>query len=357
MVRTYWLVPVFNEASGNLGLQPFARIDHVEACRPRGYVCDDDSTAHATFTEVSENGRLMPDIATESLGYEPIHPARGARATGPAESGSAERSPRWACCSPSSGRKAKALILLLPKLKLLDDVGSMLVSIVAYALIWGLPFAVGFVAAAAPARDRPRDPAAPRGHQGLGADVHPLPRRRDRRQVDGRGRRRRGPGRARGPGPRARSQRSCRSASGSPPAATSGGRSPTSASSSTCFNLLPVLPLDGGRAMAALSPWVWLVGLAGLVALAFFFPNPILFLILVFGGMESWRRWKVRNTPEGRAYYAIPTRTRALVAATYLRAGGRALGRGRGDVPVAGDPELLTPFGRGRGTSVTLRSR
>jgi len=35
MVRTYWLVPVFNEASGNLGLQPFARIDHVEACRPR----------------------------------------------------------------------------------------------------------------------------------------------------------------------------------------------------------------------------------------------------------------------------------------------------------------------------------
>ena len=35
MVRTYWLVPVFNEASGNLGLQPFARIDQIEACRPR----------------------------------------------------------------------------------------------------------------------------------------------------------------------------------------------------------------------------------------------------------------------------------------------------------------------------------
>ena len=35
MVRTYWFVPGFNEASDNLDLQPFARTDHVEACRPR----------------------------------------------------------------------------------------------------------------------------------------------------------------------------------------------------------------------------------------------------------------------------------------------------------------------------------
>src|SRR5829696_1233336 len=35
MVRTYWLVSVFNEASDNLDLQPFARTDQVEACRPR----------------------------------------------------------------------------------------------------------------------------------------------------------------------------------------------------------------------------------------------------------------------------------------------------------------------------------
>ena len=43
MVRTYWFVPGFNEASGNLDLQPFARIDHVEACRPR-------ATAHWNCT-------------------------------------------------------------------------------------------------------------------------------------------------------------------------------------------------------------------------------------------------------------------------------------------------------------------
>src|SRR3954447_17399272 len=35
MVRTYWFVLGFNEASSNLDLQPFARADHAEACRPR----------------------------------------------------------------------------------------------------------------------------------------------------------------------------------------------------------------------------------------------------------------------------------------------------------------------------------
>lgn len=30
------------------------------------------------------------------------------------------------------------------------------------------------------------------------------------------------------------------------------------------FNLLPVPPLDGGHVAAALSPWIWLLGLAGL---------------------------------------------------------------------------------------------
>src|SRR5215208_4288644 len=44
------------------------------------------------------------------------------------------------------GAKLKALLLLLPKLKLLTTSASMLVSVAAYAVIWGWRFAVGFVA-------------------------------------------------------------------------------------------------------------------------------------------------------------------------------------------------------------------
>jgi pyruvate/2-oxoglutarate dehydrogenase complex dihydrolipoamide dehydrogenase (E3) component len=52
MVRTYWFVPGFNEASGNLDLQPFARTDHVEACRPRA-ICT-DCTESGRNTRMSE---------------------------------------------------------------------------------------------------------------------------------------------------------------------------------------------------------------------------------------------------------------------------------------------------------------
>ena len=84
------------------------------------------------------------------------------------------------------------------------------------------------------------------------------------------------------------------------------------------FNLLPVVPLDGGRAVAALHPSVWLAGVAGLAALAWFFPNPILLVVLVLGGLEAWQRWRSRHAPGAGAYYQVRPWQRAAVAAVYL---------------------------------------
>ena len=84
------------------------------------------------------------------------------------------------------------------------------------------------------------------------------------------------------------------------------------------FNLLPIVPLDGGRAVAALHPALWFVGLIGLAALTFFAPNPILIIVLIFGGMELWTRWRMRAHPEQQAYYRVETWQRAVVAVVYL---------------------------------------
>jgi len=86
------------------------------------------------------------------------------------------------------------------------------------------------------------------------------------------------------------------------------------------FNLLPVVPLDGGRAMAAMAPWMWFVGFAGLIVLALVYPNPIILLILVFGGLETWKRWKARRAggAEQEAYYSVKPLHRAIVAIVYL---------------------------------------
>ena len=61
------------------------------------------------------------------------------------------------------------------------------------------------------------------------------------------------------------------------------------------FNLLPIVPLDGGRAVGALHPAIWGLGLVALLVLTLLAPNPILLLILVVGGLELWRRWRARD--------------------------------------------------------------
>lgn len=84
------------------------------------------------------------------------------------------------------------------------------------------------------------------------------------------------------------------------------------------FNLLPVLPLDGGRISAALHPALWFVGLLGLLALVLYAPNPILILILLLAGSELWARWRTRRSPQMRAYYRVRPHQRLLMGVLYF---------------------------------------
>ena len=84
------------------------------------------------------------------------------------------------------------------------------------------------------------------------------------------------------------------------------------------FNLLPVVPLDGGRIVAALHPVLWLVGFLALLALVFYRPNPILIIILLFSGTELWRRWQMRGHPEMQEYYRVEPHQRLAVGLLYF---------------------------------------
>jgi len=84
------------------------------------------------------------------------------------------------------------------------------------------------------------------------------------------------------------------------------------------FNLAPISPLDGGRIVAAIHPGLWLAGLAVLLGLTIVAPNPILILILVLGGLESWRRWQHRKEPQGEAYYRVSPAQRVVTGVAYI---------------------------------------
>jgi Zn-dependent protease len=86
------------------------------------------------------------------------------------------------------------------------------------------------------------------------------------------------------------------------------------------INLIPVTPFDGGRAMAAMAPWMWFVGLGTLLVLLLITGNFFLLIFLLLGFMDTRRRWQQRKTRslEQAAYYRVAPRHRAYVGAVYL---------------------------------------
>src|SRR5215208_2901192 len=219
----------------------------------------------------------------------------------------------------AAAKWGKALLLLLPKAKVLTTAGSMLVSVAAYALIWGWKFAVGFVALLFVHEmghyiQLRREGVKPSGMlfiPFLGAAV-------GTRSLGG------------------SALAEARVGLAGPILGTIGclvvagiylatGEEFWKALAFTgfflnLFNLVPVLPLDGGRAMAAMAPWMWFAGFGAMVALLLIAPNPILILIVLLGGFETYRRWKQRKSGEegNAAYYKVKPVHRLVVGAVYV---------------------------------------
>jgi Zn-dependent protease len=77
------------------------------------------------------------------------------------------------------------------------------------------------------------------------------------------------------------------------------------------FNLIPLSPFDGGRITAVLSPRIWLLGVPVLGALFFYIPSPMLILMAILAAPQVWKAIRYRaDSPEAQTYYAVSARTK-----------------------------------------------
>ncbi len=214
--------------------------------------------------------------------------------------------------------KGKVLILALAKIKAVSTLGTMFVSIAAYALAFGWPFAVGFVLLlfihemghVIQLRREGVEASAPIFIPFVGAVIS-----------------------AKSMGEDAAAE--ARVGLAGPILGTAGTLVPLAIWLATgsdlwralayigffinLINLMPVLPLDGGRAMAVLGPWVWIAGILIAVAASAVFLGPFMLLfVLLLGGPELYYRLKNRHSDQSREYHSVPTRARVAVATVYL---------------------------------------
>ena len=90
------------------------------------------------------------------------------------------------------------------------------------------------------------------------------------------------------------------------------------------FNLIPIVPFDGGRVLAAIDRRLWIVGFLGLIAFQVWSfiqsqsISPFLIFFIVIAATQFWSRRRLADTPEGNAYYQVPAGERIVLTVAYF---------------------------------------
>ena len=85
------------------------------------------------------------------------------------------------------------------------------------------------------------------------------------------------------------------------------------------FNLIPLHPFDGGRVTAIISPRMWLVGVPILIALFVYRPSPMLIIMAILAAPSVMQAFRYDpKAPENQKYYGVRTQTKVTYAIYYL---------------------------------------
>lgn len=80
------------------------------------------------------------------------------------------------------------------------------------------------------------------------------------------------------------------------------------------FNLIPAMPLDGGRIASIISPKIWFVGIPIMMLMLFKFFSPIILIILVLGSVEAYSKYK---NPD-KSYFNVDLKTKFKFSLMYF---------------------------------------